>query len=92
METAETDELGNRTWRHEGWTITSWSDGQVHVDAPEPVGKRVEVYAGPSYVSVMGEREYSGYEPPHPAAVEMPHEVMAELLRMVGYEVSRRSV
>lgn len=52
-----TDEFGNRTWTHEGWTIKVWVRGTV-VDCTGPEGEDVDVIDG--HLLISHEADYDG--------------------------------
>ena len=39
----KTDEFGNRTWEHEGWTIKVWSGSRSEPDLEGPDGEDADV-------------------------------------------------
>ena len=75
-----TDERGNRTFTHGGWTVRIWSpewtSGRVSVDAPHS-GEEVEVHEEGIWVN--GESS-GGWEGPGPNAFTIPWEVIAAII------------
>ena len=75
-----TDERGNRTFTHEGWTVRIWSpewtSGRISVDAPHS-GEEVEVHEEGIWVN--GESS-GGWEGPGPNAFTIPWEVIAAII------------
>lgn len=75
-----TDERGNRTFTHGGWTVRIWSpewtSGRISVDAPH-AGQEVEVHEEGIWVN--GESS-GGWEGPGPNAFTIPWEVIAAII------------
>lgn len=89
----ETDACGTRLWMGpEGWTITVFTSGVTYVNEPVGAQRRVDnvdVEVNDGNISVRGANRGYGYEGDSPAAVELPFELLAEVLRLNGYTVTR---
>jgi hypothetical protein len=75
-----TDEHGNRTFTHAGWTVRIWSPewtSRISVDSPH-TGEEVEVHDGGIWV--RGEDGRGSWEGPGPNAFTIPWEVIAAII------------
>ena len=82
-----TDERGNQTFTHEGWTVRIWSPGpswnRISVESPER-GEEVEVNEEGIWVNGQSS---GGWEGPGPNAFTIPWAVIAAIVearRIVG--------
>ena len=75
-----TDEHGNRTFTHEGWTVRIWSPehswDRINVDAPHN-GQEVEVHEKGIWVNGTSS---GGWEGPGPNAFTVPWPVITAII------------
>ena len=75
-----TDEHGNQTFTHGGWTVRIWSPGcswnRINVDTPGAWGYNHYVEVGPEGIFVNGESS-GGYSP---SAFTIPWEVIGAII------------
>jgi hypothetical protein len=78
-----TDEWGNRTFTHAGWTVRIWSPEwttRISVDAPH-AGEEVEVTEEGIWVNGTSS---GGWEGPGPNAFIIPWSVIAAIIEARG--------
>jgi len=86
IENWPTNEYGNPTFTHEGWTVEIWGPyrawDRISVTSPTR-GSEVEV--NESGIWVKGEIETGGWEGPSPEAFTIPWPVVAAISAAAAY-------